>query len=246
MAVLRSWNSRRAITYRDHHDISHDMGTAVVVQTMVFGNLGSPSGAGVVFTRNPVTGEPALYGEFLEHGQGEDVVAGVADPEPIARPPSAPRRSSWTARTPRLEPATATRWTSSTPWNAAALRAAGAQREAHSGGRDQDRRRHAPGRPPALSRRRRGSADHLRWVERPRFDQADLEKARAVGAVIAAGIGASPGHVTGSLVLNSERAVERAKAGRELILARPTTSPRDLTDSIAAAAIVRLAAAPRS
>jgi pyruvate,orthophosphate dikinase len=76
VAVLRSWNGRRAITYREHHDISHDMGTAVIVQSMVFGNLGSPSGAGVAMTRNPVTGDHALYGEFLERGQGEDVVAG--------------------------------------------------------------------------------------------------------------------------------------------------------------------------
>ena len=84
MAVLRSWTSRRALTYREHQKISHDMGTAVVVQSMVFGNLGSPSGTGVAFTRNPVTGQRALYGEFLEHGQGEDLVAGVADPETIA------------------------------------------------------------------------------------------------------------------------------------------------------------------
>src|SRR5918996_1258847 len=127
MAVLHSWTSRRAVTYREHHNISPDMGTAVVIQSMVFGNLGSPSGAGVAFTRNPVTGERALYGEFLEGGQGEDLVAGI---------------------------------------------------------------------------------------------------------------GASPGQVTGSLVLDSERAVEWAQADKELILARPSTSPRDLQGLIAAAAVV--------
>lgn len=82
-AVLRSWNTRRARTYRDHHGIPHDLGTAVVVQAMVFGNLSADSGSGVVFTRNPVTGEPGLFGEYLAHSQGEDVVAGTRTPDPV-------------------------------------------------------------------------------------------------------------------------------------------------------------------
>jgi pyruvate,orthophosphate dikinase len=242
MAVLRSWNSRRAITYREHHDISHDMGTAVVVQSMVFGNLGSPSGAGVAFTRNPVTGERALYGEFLERGQGEDVVAGVADPETIAaaaeRIPEIFDELARIAENLELAYGDAldieytvergklyvlqVRSAKRTP--EAAIRIAA------------DMLRDGRLRPSAAVAG--VSADHLRWVELPRFDQADLEKARADGAVVAAGIAASPGQVTGSLVLDSERAVERAKAGRELILARPATSPRDLHGLIAAAAIV--------
>jgi pyruvate, orthophosphate dikinase len=241
MAVLHSWTSRRAVTYREHHNISHDMGTAIVIQAMVFGNLCSPSGAGVAFTRNPVTGERALYGEFLERGQGEDVVAGVADPETIAQ--AAERTPEIFDELDRvcgnLELAYAdaldieytvergklyvlqVRSAKRTP--EAAIRIAA------------DMLRDGRLEPSAAVAG--VSADHLRWVERPRFDQADLEKARAEGAVLA-GIGASPGQVTGSLVLDSERAVERAKAGKELILARPATSPRDLHGLIAAAAIV--------
>ena len=83
-AVFRSWNTRRATTYRRVNGISDSLGTAVVVQAMVFGNLGSPSGSGVAFTRNPTTGEPGLYGEYLEGGQGEEVVAGTRTPEPLA------------------------------------------------------------------------------------------------------------------------------------------------------------------
>jgi len=82
-AVFRSWNTRRAIYYRRMHDIPHDIGTAVNVQTMVFGNLGETSGTGVGFTRNPATGENKFYGEFLLNAQGEDVVAGIRTPRDI-------------------------------------------------------------------------------------------------------------------------------------------------------------------
>ncbi len=82
-AVFRSWNTRRAIYYRRMNDIPHDIGTAVNVQTMVFGNLGETSGTGVGFTRNPATGENKFYGEFLLNAQGEDVVAGIRTPRDI-------------------------------------------------------------------------------------------------------------------------------------------------------------------
>jgi pyruvate,orthophosphate dikinase len=83
IAVFKSWNNERAITYRNKEKIPHDLGTAVNVQVMVFGNMGDDSGTGVAFTRNPATGEKKLFGEFLKNAQGEDVVAGVRTPEPI-------------------------------------------------------------------------------------------------------------------------------------------------------------------
>ena len=82
-AVFRSWNSERARTYRRKEGIPDDLGTAVTVQAMVFGNRGSTSGTGVLFTRDPATGEPALYGDILFDAQGEDVVAGTHQTEPI-------------------------------------------------------------------------------------------------------------------------------------------------------------------
>lgn len=82
-AVFRSWNNARAITYRNIHSIPHNMGTAVSVQSMVFGNMGNDSGTGVAFSRNPATGEKKLYGEFLINAQGEDVVAGIRTPQSI-------------------------------------------------------------------------------------------------------------------------------------------------------------------
>lgn len=80
-AVFRSWSNARAITYRKLHGISHDWGTAVNVQAMVFGNMGNDSATGVAFTRNPSTGENVLYGEYLVNAQGEDVVAGIRTPQ---------------------------------------------------------------------------------------------------------------------------------------------------------------------
>jgi pyruvate,orthophosphate dikinase len=84
-AVFQSWNGQRAVVYRNANKISDTLGTAVNIQAMVFGNMGSDSGTGVCFTRNPSTGEPALFGEYLLNAQGEDVVAGIRTPQPIAR-----------------------------------------------------------------------------------------------------------------------------------------------------------------
>lgn len=84
-AVFRSWDNERANVYRRMHDIPYNWGTAVNVQSMVFGNMGEDSGTGVAFTRNPSTGENALYGEYLMNAQGEDVVAGIRTPQPIAK-----------------------------------------------------------------------------------------------------------------------------------------------------------------
>jgi pyruvate,orthophosphate dikinase len=83
-AVFASWNTPRAVAYRRAEKIPDDLGTAVNVQMMVFGNMGEDSGTGVAFTRNPITGEKELYGDFLSNAQGEDVVAGIRDTEPIS------------------------------------------------------------------------------------------------------------------------------------------------------------------
>lgn len=83
-AVFRSWNNPRAIVYRKLNDISHKLGTAVNIQSMVFGNMGETSGTGVAFTRNPATGENKLFGEYLINAQGEDVVAGIRTPQYIS------------------------------------------------------------------------------------------------------------------------------------------------------------------
>ena len=82
-AVFKSWNGKRAISYRRIENIPDEWGTAVNVQSMVFGNMGDSSATGVAFTRNPATGENKFYGEWLVNAQGEDVVAGIRTPNPL-------------------------------------------------------------------------------------------------------------------------------------------------------------------
>src|SRR5205085_11095509 len=84
-AVFNSWMGKRAVDYRNQFKIPHDLGTAVSVVTMVFGNMGEDSGTGVAFTRDPSTGKKEIYGEFLPNAQGEDVVAGIRTPMSISK-----------------------------------------------------------------------------------------------------------------------------------------------------------------
>jgi len=241
-AVFGSWNSRRARTYREFHHIPHDLGTAVVVQSMVFGNLSADSGSGVVFTRNPVTGDRQLFGEFLSSSQGEDVVAGLRTPDPI----------SALART--------------LPSVYAELRSACADLERQHGDvldieftversrlfflqvRSAKRTAEAAVRIAAdfvrdgtiapLKAVGMLTADQVRQVQRPGFDPAEVDAARGAGRLLATGSGACPGQASGILVLDADRARDLAAAGRRVILARPTTSPADLHGMIAAQGIM--------
>lgn len=239
-AVFRSWNTRRARTYREFHGIPHDMGTAVVVQAMVFGNLSDDSGSGVVFTRDPATGEPGIFGEYLARSQGEDVVAGIRTPHPV-------RKALPPAVLAELERACAelerehgdvldieytverstlyflqVRSAKRTP-EAAVRIAADFLAEGTVA--------------PAKALAGVG-LDQVRQVQRPGFDAAELERARAEGRVLTTGIGACPGQVSGVVVLDADRAKERGDAGEPVILARQVTSPADLHGMIAARGVL--------
>lgn len=241
-AVIRSWGNRRAVTYREHHGIPHDLGTAVVVQAMVFGNLGELSGTGVVFTRDPVNGTPHLYGEFLQGGQGEDVVAGEADPEQL---------HDVAERFPQLQAQIQTVCTTLEELRGDAqdieftvergelylLQVRTAKRTARAAVRI------------AADLHREGTIDlgdalgrleleHVRELERPTFDPDAHRQAHRDGSLIGAGIGASPGHVSGVVALDSDSAVRLAEQGHSVILARTVTSPLDLHGMIAAAGIL--------
>ena len=116
-AVFNSWMGKRAVDYRNEFKIAHDLGTAVNVVAMVFGNMGDDSGTGVAFTRDPSTGSKALFGEFLPNAQGEDVVAGIRTPLPISRMqevwPECLRRVPADRRSARADlPATCRTWSS--------------------------------------------------------------------------------------------------------------------------------------
>jgi pyruvate, orthophosphate dikinase len=237
-AVFQSWNSRRARRYRQHHHIPDDLGTAVTIQAMVFGNLDARSGTGVLFSRNPLTGAPAPYGEYLPRAQGEDVVSGKFTPEPLSalahELPAA--HASLLAAAQTLERAgrdvqdieftiergqlffLQSRAANLSP-HAAARIAVDLVRE---GLVDEDA---------AL---RRITPDQVRILLAPHISPSALHSAH----VLASGEGASPGVGIGALVRDSDEAERRAQAGEAVILARPTTSPDDLHGMIASRAVV--------
>jgi pyruvate,orthophosphate dikinase len=239
-AVFRSWNTRRARTYREFNGIPHDLGTAVVVQAMVFGNLDANSGSGVVFTRNPVTGEPGLFGEYLARSQGEDVVAGIRTPDPVTTALAPDLLDELSATCRELERRegdvldiefTVER---GTLWFLQVRRAKRTPEAAVRIAADllaED----AVSQKTALGM---VSAEQVRQVQRPGFDADEVAAARSDGRLLTTGIGACPGQVSGVLVLESDRAKAAADDGEKVVLARPVTSPADLHGMIAAQGIV--------
>ncbi len=225
-AVFRSWNSPRAQAYRALQGIDEDLGTAVVVQSMVFGNLNERSGTGVVFTRDPNTGESALYGDFLFRAQGEDVVAGRHATLPVAA--LADRLPEVWAELRQVLPALerqaremldveftvedgtlyVLQMRSGKRAAAAAVRIAVEMAQEGVIGRDD-----------AV---RRIGAVHLERLARPHLDP------RGDHHVIATGLGASPGVATGRVCLSADDVDDMADAGEGVILTRAETSPSDV------------------
>src|SRR5467141_2693412 len=237
-AVFGSWMNDRAIVYRRKYGIPHDWGTAVNVQTMVFGNMGDTSATGVAFTRDPASGEKVFYGEYLINAQGEDVVAGVRTPHPIAalakEMPVAHKGFmkvrailekhfkdmqdlEFTVEESRLY----------------ILQTRNGKRTGHAAVRiavDMVAEK-------LISKKdavRRIPADSLAHLLAPIFDRQSAKQAKKIGSGLAAGPGAASGHV----VFSAEEAVARSAKGQKVVLARIETSPEDLRGMIAAEGIV--------
>ncbi len=224
-AVFQSWNTPRAQVYRRAHEIPDDLGTAVNVVQMVFGNKGESSGTGVTFTRNPSTGESGLYGEFLVNAQGEDVVAGIRTPEPIERMgellPQAFAELRETIR--RLEEHyrdmqdiefTVEEGTLYLLQTRTAKRTAPAALKAAVDMVDEG----LISREEAIARIEPGQLEQLLH---PMLDpDADYE-------VVATGLNASPGAASGKVVFNAAAAERRGSAGESVILVRWETTPDD-------------------
>ena len=227
-AVFRSWDNPRAIYYRRMNDIPSDWGTAVNVQSMVFGNTGDTSGTGVAFTRNPATGEKKLFGEFLMNAQGEDVVAGVRTPQTIDQlaevMPEAYKQFTdicakleyryrdmqdmeFTIEDKKLytlEARNGKRTAAAAIKIACDLVDEGMITEEE-----------------AVAMIDPKSLDSLLH---PTFDPAALKKAKVVGT----GLAASPGAACGKIVFSAETATEWAKNGTKVVLVRLETSPEDI------------------
>ena len=241
-AVFGSWNNDRAVAYRQLYHIPHTWGTAVSVQTMVFGNMGERSATGVAFTRNPATGEKRFYGEFLVNAQGEDVVAGVRTPRPIVELKKAMAESyqelegtckvlerhykemqdiEFTIENGKL-------WLLQTRTGKrtgfAAVRIAVDMVEERIITKDQALLRIEP--------------DQLNQLLRPIFDQTDKERAAKEDRILAKGLPAGPGAAAGRVVFHAEDAEAWKKRGERVILCRIETSPDDIRGMDAAQGVL--------
>ncbi|MDQ2934585.1 MAG: pyruvate, phosphate dikinase [Chloroflexota bacterium] len=239
-AVFDSWFGKRAHDYREFNKIPHDLGTAVNVVTMVFGNMGSDSGTGVAFTRDPNTGEKTLFGEYLTNAQGEDVVAGIRTPAKISqmRDELPEVYAQFEAIAERLErhyrdaqdlEFTIERGTLYMLQTRSAKRTAPAAVKiavdmANEG---------------LLSREeaiQRVDPAQIVQLLLPRFDEA--AKGQAQDRFLAKGLNASPGAATGRAVFDPDRAVEMKAAGDPVILVRIETSPDDVHGMLAARGVL--------
>lgn len=231
-AVFMSWFGNKAVTYRRLNKLPDDWGTAVNVCTMVFGNMGEESGTGVAFTRDPSTGEKHLFGEYLANAQGEDVVAGTRTPLHIEEL----QRANPTIYSQFLEVAqglerhyrdmqdmefTVERgklWMLQTRSGKRTARAAIkiAVDMVNEGLITKEE---------AVQRIEPSQVDAMLH---PSFDQKAKDEAISRGDLLATGLNASPGAATGVAVFDSERAMQRAQAGEDVVLVRPETSPDDV------------------
>jgi pyruvate, orthophosphate dikinase len=238
-AVFDSWNSERAVSYRRHHNLEGKMaGTSVTVQAMVFGNLDERSGTGVLFSRNPLTGEANPFGEWLPRGQGEDVVSGKFDPLPL----SALAEQHADIHRELLEAAS---WlelegtdVQDIEFTVEAgklylLQTRAAKRSAKA----------AVAIAVALQRERlisinealaRVTAAQLDVLLTPVIEPSALAEA----TVVASGLAACPGVGAGRVVADSDSAEDAADDGEDVVLARETTSPNDVGGMIAASAVI--------
>ena len=227
-AVFKSWNADRAIRYRQINEITGLDGTAVNIQTMVFGNMGDDSGTGVAFTRNPSTGENIFYGEFLINAQGEDVVAGIRTPQPLSKMSRWDKRAA--AQLDRIRKKLERHYRDMQDIEFTIERGTLHMLQTRSGKRTgaaavkiavEMVKERLIDRKTAL---KRIPAEDLTQLLLPSFDSKEKKKAE----LVAKGLPASPGASCGALAFSAEEAVERTHAGEDVLLVRKETSPEDV------------------
>jgi len=237
-AVFGSWMNDRAIVYRRKYNIPTEWGTAVNVQAMVYGNTGDKSGSGVAFTRDPATGEKVFYGEFLINAQGEDVVAGVRTPEPVANlknymPKAFHELQGIRAKLEKHFKDVQDFEFTIQDNKVFMLQTRNGKRTGLAAVRfavEMERERLIDWKTAI----KRVPADQLEQVLAPIFDR----KAMANAKIIAKGLPAGPGAATGRMYMNADRAVQAAEKGEKVLLVRNETSPEDLRGMIAAEGIL--------
>jgi len=242
-AVFESWNAKRAIDYRRRANIPDDLGTAVNIQTMVFGNMGWDSGTGVAFTRDPGTGEKKLYGEYLMNAQGEDVVAGIRNTKPITEMKEELPEvfEQFQDITRKLEKhyedmqdveftiENGKLWMLQTRTGKRTAKAAIviAHDMANEGLIDRET---------ALMR---VDPEQVNQMLHPQFDPSTIQEARDAGKLFATGVNASPGAAIGRVYFDADTAERMAEEeGQEVIMVRPFTKPDDVHGMLAANGIL--------
>ncbi len=237
-AVFGSWMNDRAIVYRRKYNIPSEWGTAVNVQAMVFGNTGETSGSGVAFTRNPANGANEFYGEFLINAQGEDVVAGVRTPEPVADlkkqmpKPYAELLKVRSTLEKHFKDVQDVEFTIQ-EGKLFMLQTRNGKRTAAAAlkfSMDMVKEKLIDWETAIL----RNPADQLDQLLAPIFDTAEVKKAK----LLATGLPAGPGAASGKIYLNADRAAAAAEKGEKVLLVRNETSPEDLRGMIAAEGIL--------
>ena len=241
-AVFSSWNNKRAIDYRNFNKIPHHLGTAVNVQSMVFGNMGDDSGTGVAFTRSPTTGEKQLYGEYLLNAQGEDVVAGTRTPSKIERLqeelPHVYQQFQQTAE--RLE----RHYRDMQDLEFTVEKGRLYMLQTRSGKRNAQAAVKV-----AIDMVAEGLISKQEAIKRvdpvqvyhlllPRFDEEEKKEAAKDGRLLAKGLNASPGAACGKAVFDADRAEEMGKAKIPVVLVRPETSPDDVHGMLVAKGVL--------
>ncbi|OBA57434.1 pyruvate, phosphate dikinase [Mycobacterium sp. 1100029.7] len=237
-AVFASWNSPRAVAYRDHYGLDDRGGTAVVVQAMVFGNLGPNSGAGAFFSRNPITGANEPFGEWLPGGQGDDVVSGLVDVEPITalrdEQPAVYDELMDAARTlERLGSDVQEIEFTVEKGKLWLLQTRSAERSAQAAVRLALQLQHEGLIEPAETLRRVTPA-HVEALLRPAL-QPEI---RLAAPLLAQGLPACPGVVSGKAYTQVDEALDAADRGEQVILVRDHTRPEDVMGMLAAQGIV--------
>ncbi len=237
-AVFGSWMNDRAIVYRRKYNIPTEWGTAVNVQAMVYGNTGDNSGSGVAFTRNPANGVKEFYGEFLINAQGEDVVAGVRTPEPVAELKKQMPKAY--AELERIRQTLEKHFKDVQDFEFTIEDGVVYMLQTRNGKRtamaalkfsiDMYKEKLIDWKTAVM----RNPADQLEQLLAPVFDAAEVAKAKA----IATGLPAGPGAASGQIYLNADRAVTAADKGEKVLLVRVETSPEDLRGMIAAEGIL--------
>ena len=235
-AVFRSWNNDRAFIYRNLNKIDHDLGTAVNIQSMVFGNMGNDCGTGVAFTRNPSTGENILYGEYLTNAQGEDVVAGIRTPQPIAKlAAEMPEVYAQFAKTALI---LENHYKNVQDIEFTIERGKLFILQTRNGKRTAEasiKIAHDLAMEGLISKN-----DALLMIEPAQLDQLLHRRIdnKIKLAVLATGLPASPGAASGMVVFSSNHAEQMNKAGNKVLLVRTETTPDDIHGIIAAQGIL--------